>query len=873
MASPSHQTAQQSRAAALRQALATRVVVGDGAMGTMLQAQDPSLDDFQGLEGCNEVLNATRPDIVRSVHEEYFAVGVDCVETNTFGANLAALGEYDIADRIYELSESGARIAREVADGFATPDRPRWVLGSVGPGTKLPTLGHAPYHALRDAYETEVAGLIAGGVDAVLVETTQDLLQTKAALIGARRALKSAGLDLPVLCQVTVETTGTMLLGSEIGAALTALEPLGIDMIGLNCATGPAEMSEHLRFLARHARVGVSAMPNAGLPVLGKDGAHYPLIAERTRRRAGGVRPRVRPVAGRRLLRHHAGAPAPGRRPGPRPGDRRAPAAPRAGRRVALPVGPVPAGHLLPGDRRADQRQRQQEVPRGDARRPLGRLRGNGPRADPRGRPPARPVRRLRRPGRRRRHARGRRPAGHRLHAADRAGLHRTGRAAGRVGAAGRPRGHQLGQLRGRRRAGVAVPEGHQARRRARRRADRAHHRRGGPGPHPRAQGRGRRAPDRRPDRQLGRPGERHRGGLPDVHHRHRPGGVPQGRPRHHRGDPRAQAAPPGRADHPRPVQRLLRPQPGRPHGAQLGLPQRVRGGRPRLRDRARRQDPADRPDPRGAARGRPRPGLRPPARGVRPAAALPGAVRRRGHQVRQGGPRRGAGRAAAGRAAAAPHHRRRAQRPGGRPRRGADQHAGPGDRQRHAAGRHEGGRRAVRLRPDAAAVRAAVRRGDEDRGRPPRTAHGEVRRRGQGHHRAGHRPRRRARHRQEPGRHHLVQQRLQRGQPRHQAAGLRDPGRRPGAPGRRDRHVRPAGEVDRDHEGEPAGAQPARHGRRLPGHPRRRRAHPGLRRAGSARDLRGRGPLRPRRVRGPAADGRAGRRQARGARRQRCRS
>ena len=277
MASPSQQTAQQSRAAALRAALATRVVVGDGAMGTMLQAHDPTLDDFQGLEGCNEVLNATRPDIVRSVHEEYFAVGVDCVETNTFGANLAALGEYDIADRIHELSEAGARIAREVADGFATPDRPRWVLGSVGPGTKLPTLGHAPYAALRDAYETEVAGLVAGGVDAVLVETTQDLLQTKAALVGARRALRSAGLDLPLLCQVTVETTGTMLLGSEIGAALTALEPLGIDMIGLNCATGPAEMSEHLRYLARHARVAVSAMPNAGLPVLGKDGAHYPL--------------------------------------------------------------------------------------------------------------------------------------------------------------------------------------------------------------------------------------------------------------------------------------------------------------------------------------------------------------------------------------------------------------------------------------------------------------------------------------------------------------------------------------------------------------------------------------------------------------------
>ncbi|MFE4396448.1 MULTISPECIES: methionine synthase [Streptomycetaceae] len=269
---------QQNRANALREALATRVVVADGAMGTMLQAQDPTLEDFQNLEGCNEVLNTTRPDIVRSVHEAYFAVGVDCVETNTFGANFSALGEYEIAERIFELSESGARIAREAADAHAAADgRTRWVLGSIGPGTKLPTLGHAPYETLRDGFQQNAAGLIAGGADALLVETSQDLLQTKAAILGSKRALAEAGLDLPVLVQVTVETTGTMLLGSEIGAALTALEPLGVDYIGLNCATGPAEMSEHLRYLAKNARIGLSCMPNAGLPVLGKDGAHYPL--------------------------------------------------------------------------------------------------------------------------------------------------------------------------------------------------------------------------------------------------------------------------------------------------------------------------------------------------------------------------------------------------------------------------------------------------------------------------------------------------------------------------------------------------------------------------------------------------------------------
>jgi 5-methyltetrahydrofolate--homocysteine methyltransferase len=263
--------------AGLRRALGERVVVADGAMGTMLQAHALTLADFEGHEGCNEVLNVTRPDVVRAVHEAYLEVGVDCIETNTFGANLANLGEYGIAGRIRELSVAGARVARVAADAAASPGRPRWVLGSVGPGTKLPTLGHVPFRALRDAYREQVSGLVEGGVDAVLVETAQDLLQAKAAVIGAQRALAAAGVDLPVLVQVTVETTGTMLLGTEIGAALTALEPLGVDGIGLNCATGPAEMSEHLRHLAKHARTLLSCMPNAGLPELGADGAVYPL--------------------------------------------------------------------------------------------------------------------------------------------------------------------------------------------------------------------------------------------------------------------------------------------------------------------------------------------------------------------------------------------------------------------------------------------------------------------------------------------------------------------------------------------------------------------------------------------------------------------
>ncbi|MGH3423286.1 MAG: methionine synthase [Nocardioidaceae bacterium] len=254
-----------------------RVLVGDGGMGTALQAHDLTLEDFADLEGCNEILNETRPDVVRSVHRGFLEAGSDAIESNTFGTNLANLGEYGIADRIRELAEKGAVLARECADEFSTPEKPRFVLGSMGPGTKLPTLGHAPYVDLRDAYVENVLGMLEGGIDAVLVETSQDLLQTKAAVVAAKRAMQQTGRTVPIIAHVTVETTGTMLVGSEIGAALAALEPLGVDMIGMNCATGPAEMSEHIRVLSQHARVPISVMPNAGLPQIGKDGAVYPL--------------------------------------------------------------------------------------------------------------------------------------------------------------------------------------------------------------------------------------------------------------------------------------------------------------------------------------------------------------------------------------------------------------------------------------------------------------------------------------------------------------------------------------------------------------------------------------------------------------------
>jgi 5-methyltetrahydrofolate--homocysteine methyltransferase len=254
-----------------------RILVADGGMGTALQEFDLSLDDFDNLEGCNEVLNDTRPDVVSTVHRRFLEAGCDAIETNTFGTNYGNFGEYGILDRIRELAEKGTVLARRCADEFATPEKPRFVLGSMGPGTKLPTLGHAPYAVLRDAYVENALGMLDGGVDAVLVETSQDLLQTKAAVVGAKRAMEAAGRRVPLIAQVTVEQTGTMLVGSEIGAALTALEPLGIDLIGMNCATGPAEMSEHLRVLADHASVPISVMPNAGLPELGPDGAVYPL--------------------------------------------------------------------------------------------------------------------------------------------------------------------------------------------------------------------------------------------------------------------------------------------------------------------------------------------------------------------------------------------------------------------------------------------------------------------------------------------------------------------------------------------------------------------------------------------------------------------
>ncbi len=263
-------------------ALRERVLVFDGAFGTWMQDQNLTADDFGGpdLEGCNEMLVLTRPDLVAAMHADYFEAGVDAVETATFGAFPLVLNEYQIPEKTFEINQRAAQIAREVADRFAQDGRPRFVIGSLGPGTRLPSLGHIKYETLRNDYEAQVVGLLAGGVDVLLIETVQDLLQAKAAINGSRRAFATSGITVPIMVQVTIETTGRMLVGSEIGAALTAIEAMQPDIIGLNCATGPNEMVEHLRYLAQHSRLMLSCLPNAGLPSIVNGHTHYDLTPD-----------------------------------------------------------------------------------------------------------------------------------------------------------------------------------------------------------------------------------------------------------------------------------------------------------------------------------------------------------------------------------------------------------------------------------------------------------------------------------------------------------------------------------------------------------------------------------------------------------------
>jgi len=263
-------------------ALAERVLIYDGATGTNLQLQDLSVDDFGGpaFEGCNEILTITRPDAIETLHRSFLDVGVDVIETDSFGTFSVVLAEYGIAERTHELALASAQIARRVADDYSSPGAPRFVAGSMGPGTKFPTLGQISYDDLSASYEELAYALLEGGVDLLLVETMFDLLSGKAAIAACHRAMARHGRIVPVQAQVTIELTGRMLPGTEIGAAIVALAPLGIDVLGLNCATGPVEMYEPLRQLSESAPVPLSCLPNAGLPSVVDGRMHYDLTPD-----------------------------------------------------------------------------------------------------------------------------------------------------------------------------------------------------------------------------------------------------------------------------------------------------------------------------------------------------------------------------------------------------------------------------------------------------------------------------------------------------------------------------------------------------------------------------------------------------------------
>ncbi|MFM8858407.1 MAG: homocysteine S-methyltransferase family protein, partial [Actinomycetota bacterium] len=263
-------------------ALKERVIVFDGAFGTFVQGLDLGPDDFGGtsLEGCNEMLCATRPDVIESMHAAFLDVGVDALETASFGSFSTVLAEYQIPEKAFDLNVAAASIARRVAADYEVDGRTRFVAGSIGPGTKLPSLGHIAFADLRDAYVEQARGLLVGGVDLFLIETCMDLLQIKAAMIACRRAMRSEGREVPIQVQVTMETTGRMLVGSEIGAALTSIAAMRPDVFGINCATGPAEMQEHIRYLSQYSPVPISVLPNAGLPSVVDGRTHYDLTPD-----------------------------------------------------------------------------------------------------------------------------------------------------------------------------------------------------------------------------------------------------------------------------------------------------------------------------------------------------------------------------------------------------------------------------------------------------------------------------------------------------------------------------------------------------------------------------------------------------------------
>src|SRR5476649_1204664 len=264
----------------LLDALRDRVLLCDGGMGSRVQALTLDIEkDYWGRENCTDVMVLSRPDMVREIHKGYFAAGADMVETNTFGGSPVTLAEFDLADRAFEINKIAGELAREAAESFAD-GRDRWVIGSIGPGTKPPSLGNIAYDPLEAALAVQCRGLIAGGVDAILIETCQDTLQIKAAVNGAKIARLEAGKDIPIFVQVTVETTGTLLVGPDIAAAATVINALDVPLMGLNCATGPQEMAEHVKFLSENWEGFISVQPNAGLPELVDGQTKYPLSPE-----------------------------------------------------------------------------------------------------------------------------------------------------------------------------------------------------------------------------------------------------------------------------------------------------------------------------------------------------------------------------------------------------------------------------------------------------------------------------------------------------------------------------------------------------------------------------------------------------------------
>ncbi|MBI3591813.1 MAG: methionine synthase [Candidatus Melainabacteria bacterium] len=253
-----------------------KIVIFDGAMGTSIQDYPLSLDDFEGKEGCNEILINTKPEVIKEIHASFLNVGCDVIETNSFGASSIVLAEYDIPDKTYELNFKSAKLAKEIALSF-NQTKHRFVAGSIGPTTKLPTLGHISYRKIKEAFYTQASGLLDGGVDLFLIETCQDILQAKAAVAAVFKLMEEKKKRIPVIVQITIERTGTMLVGSDIATAFCALEPYEIDVIGMNCATGPLEMSDHIRHLCEASSFHVSCIPNAGIPENVGGKSHYHL--------------------------------------------------------------------------------------------------------------------------------------------------------------------------------------------------------------------------------------------------------------------------------------------------------------------------------------------------------------------------------------------------------------------------------------------------------------------------------------------------------------------------------------------------------------------------------------------------------------------